>query len=125
MKFSVLPEKLKINTGFLPKRGPGKAASILMSFVSTAAALIIIKIAIPFFNDLLGTTLTLDFTAAWYIFKFIAIFPLVTGILAASYPAFFLAYFNPNQILLLQDKSGPFNLSGRFNNHNGDSASDN
>jgi len=73
--------------------------SVIMSFASTVIALIIIKIVLPFFNDLLGTSLTLKFSTTWYIIPFIILFPLITGILAGSYPAFFLSSFSPHWIL--------------------------
>ena len=83
--------------------------SLLMAFVSTVVALVIIKMVLPLFNDLLGTTLRLEITSAWYVLPFIILFPLVTGILAGSYPAFFLSSFNPNQIL----KGGRYSAGSR------------
>jgi putative ABC transport system permease protein len=83
--------------------------SVLMSFASAIIALIIIKLVLPIFNDLLGTNLALKFTATGYIIPFILLFPLITGIIAGSYPAFFLSSFNPNLIL----KGGRENSSHR------------
>jgi putative ABC transport system permease protein len=73
--------------------------SVIMSFVSTIVALIIIKLVLPFFNDLLGTTLTLKLSDAWFIIPFMILFAMVTGILAGSYPAFFLSAFSPYRVL--------------------------
>ncbi len=73
--------------------------SVIMSFAATVIALIIIRIVLPFFNDLLGTSLKLKFWDTWYIIPFIILFPVITGILAGSYPAFFLSAFNPNRVL--------------------------
>ncbi len=73
--------------------------SVIMSFVSTIVALIIIRLILPFFNDLLGTTLTLKVSYAWIMIPFMILFAMVTGILAGSFPAFFLSAFSPYRVL--------------------------
>ena len=73
--------------------------SVIMSFVSTFVAHFIIKLVIPFFNDLLGTSLTLNLSATWFIIPFMILFAVITGILAGSYPAFFLSSFSPYMVL--------------------------
>jgi putative ABC transport system permease protein len=73
--------------------------SVIMSFVSTIVGLIIIKLVLPFFNDLLGTTLTLSLSDAWFMIPFMILFALGTGIIAGSYPAFFLSAFSPYRML--------------------------
>ncbi len=73
--------------------------SILMSFVSTIVALIIIRLVLPFFNDMLGTTLTMKLSATWFMIPFMILFALITGMLAGSYPAFFLSSFSPYMVL--------------------------
>lgn len=75
------------------------AESVIMSFASTVIALFIIKIVLPIFDDLLDTNLTLNLTATWYMIPFILLFSLITGIIAGSYPAFFLSSFSPYRIL--------------------------
>lgn len=75
------------------------AESVIISFVSTVIALFIIKIVLPFFDDLLDTNITLNLTATWYMVPFILVFSLITGIIAGSYPAFFLSSFNPYRVL--------------------------
>jgi len=73
--------------------------SVIMTFASTIVALSIIKLVLPWFNDLLGTSLTMEFTSDWFLIPYIFLFALVTGILAGSYPAFYLSAFSPNQVL--------------------------
>ena len=73
--------------------------SVIMSFVSTIVALFIIKLALPFFNDLLGTTLTLKLSDVWFMIPFMIVFAAITGILAGSYPAFYLSGFSPYRVL--------------------------
>lgn len=73
--------------------------SIIMSFVSTIVALIIIRLVLPYFNDLLGTTLTFTLSDTWFMAPFMILFAVITGILAGSYPAFVLSGFSPYRVL--------------------------
>jgi putative ABC transport system permease protein len=73
--------------------------SVFMSSVSTIVALIIIKLVLPFFNQMLGTNLTLRLSDAWFMIPVMILFALFTGILAGSYPAFFLSAFSPYRVL--------------------------
>ena len=73
--------------------------SVLMSFVSTIFALVIIRLVLPFFNGLLGTSLAMNLSTVWFMIPFMLIFAVVTGILAGSYPAFFLSAFSPYKVL--------------------------
>ena len=75
------------------------AESVIMSFVSTIFALIIIKLVLPFFNDLLGTSLTLRLSDTWFMIPVLILFAVLTGVLAGSYPAFFLSAFSPIRVL--------------------------
>jgi putative ABC transport system permease protein len=73
--------------------------SVLMSFLSTILALIIIRLVLPFFNDLLGSSLTMNLSTVWFMIPFMVIFAVATGILAGSYPAFVLSAFSPSKVL--------------------------
>ncbi|RFZ84479.1 ABC transporter permease [Mucilaginibacter terrenus] len=72
--------------------------SVILSFVSTVGALIIVLACLPFFNDVLGIKLQLPYgqPLAWAVLLGIA---LVTGLLAGSYPAFYLSSFEPIKVL--------------------------
>ena len=64
----------------------------LMSFVISA---IIIVLVFPYFQNLLGNTISLETTLSWSLaggFLFIAV---LTGVLSGFYPAFVLSSFNP------------------------------
>ncbi|MBS1741401.1 MAG: ABC transporter permease [Bacteroidetes bacterium] len=72
--------------------------SILLAFLSAILALIIVEVSLPAFNDLVGKTLYIDFSN--YIFWLTAVgFILFTGVLAGSYPAFYLSSFQPVKVL--------------------------
>lgn len=70
----------------------------LLSIIAGILALLIVKLSIPFFNELLHANFTLIFST--YTFWLSAIgFILLTGFLAGLYPAFFLSSFQPIQVL--------------------------
>ncbi len=73
--------------------------SIILSFFSLIFALIFIKLSLPYFNSLLGTRLVLNLFAVWYTLPVLLLFTVVVGIMAGSYPAFFLSSFNPYEVL--------------------------
>jgi putative ABC transport system permease protein len=73
--------------------------SFILSFVSLVLALGIIKITLPYFNNLLGASLELRLFASWYNIPLLLIFTVIVGFLAGSYPALFLSSFNPYEVL--------------------------
>jgi putative ABC transport system permease protein len=73
--------------------------SFILSFISLIIALIIIKVSLPFFNNLLGTDLRLDLLAKWYTIPVLLVFSMIVGFLSGSYPALFLSSFNPYGVL--------------------------
>jgi putative ABC transport system permease protein len=73
--------------------------SFLLSFIALILAILIIKVTIPYFNNLLETNLVLNLFANWYTLPTLILFALFVGIIAGSYPAFFLSSFNPYEVL--------------------------
>jgi len=73
--------------------------SLILSFFSLILALIFIKVSLPWFNNLLGARLALNLFAVWYTIPALLIFTSIVGIMAGSYPAFFLSSFNPYEVL--------------------------
>src|SRR5450759_5436793 len=73
--------------------------SFILSFVSLFIAMIFIKVTLPYFNNMLGTNLVLNLLTNWYTIPVLILFSIVVGILAGSYPAFFLSSFNPYEVL--------------------------
>jgi ABC-type antimicrobial peptide transport system permease subunit len=72
--------------------------SLLLSFLSGLIALFIVQITLPSYNQLTEKVLAIDFgnIYTWAIFTG---FILITGLLAGSYPAFFLSSFRPVKVL--------------------------
>jgi putative ABC transport system permease protein len=73
--------------------------SLLLTVVALLIALALVRIALPFFNDLTGQRLDLHLTSNPWILPGLILFGLLTGLLAGSYPAFFLSSFNPITVL--------------------------
>lgn len=72
--------------------------SILISVIGMLVAIILVFIALPFFNELVGKQLNLSLLnfGTWL---FLIGFALLTGIFAGIYPAFFLSSFQPIKTL--------------------------
>lgn len=73
--------------------------SFILSFISLILALLIIKLSLPFFNNLLQADLDLKLFTEWYTIPLLLLFTMFVGVLAGSYPALFLSSFNPNEVL--------------------------
>jgi len=73
--------------------------SIILSLIALILALIMIKVSLPYFNNLLGTKLILNLFSTWYIIPVLILFSIFVGFLSGSYPAFFLSSFNPYEVL--------------------------
>ena len=73
--------------------------SVLLSFIALLFAFGITSLALPFFSYISGTALALDFSAQLpLMLGFIGI-AILTGLLAGSYPAFYLSSFIPVKVL--------------------------
>jgi putative ABC transport system permease protein len=72
--------------------------SVLLTLISCLLAVGLLQLVMPFYNHLLGYSLTVSWnTLPVYLFLISVI--LVVGVLAGSYPAFFLSAFSPIQAL--------------------------
>lgn len=73
--------------------------SILMTLIAFALAIVATWLLLPWFNQLAGKEIALNNFANWAILPVLLVFVLVTGLLAGSYPAFFLSSFRPVNVL--------------------------
>jgi putative ABC transport system permease protein len=84
--------------------------SILLAFISCILSIALLQLFMPFYNELLGYSLSVSWTALpLYLFLIGVI--LIVGLLAGSYPAFFLSAFSPIEALkgkLKLGKGGSF-----------------
>jgi putative ABC transport system permease protein len=80
--------------------------SYILAFVSMIFALVMIKLSLPYFNNLLGTRLVLTLFEPWYTIPALLLFTVVVGIMSGSYPAFFLSSLNPYEVLKGNARTG-------------------
>jgi len=78
--------------------------SVLLTAMALLLAVLLVQLALPIFNDLAGIKLALNITANPWLLPGLLLFGLLVGVLAGSYPAFFLSSFRPVAV-----------LKGRFN----------
>jgi putative ABC transport system permease protein len=72
--------------------------SIIISAIAGFLSLIVVQMSLPAFNHLTQKQLFIDYTNPYFWMASIG-FVLITGILAGSYPAFFLSNFKPVVVL--------------------------
>lgn len=72
--------------------------AVVMSFISVLIAVGLIYAALPSFNTLVQKDLSVDLVAPAHLIYLVSI-ALITGLLAGSYPAFYLSSFNPITVL--------------------------
>ena len=77
--------------------------AIIISLIALAVGLVLVRIFMPFFFEMLGGQVDLSFISIYTYIAVIAVIVLFTGVLSGSLPAFFLSSFN---LLLV--------LKGRF-----------
>jgi putative ABC transport system permease protein len=86
--------------------------SVLLALISTLFAFMLIEVALPYFNDLLGIELRIDYSE-WRFWTTLIGLTLLTGLVAGSYPAFYLSSFDPIKVLKGFMSTGSSSLSIR------------
>lgn len=86
--------------------------STLMVFIGLALAVVLAALILPLFNNIANKSLTLTTLFSWKFIPVLILLPFVVGLMAGSYPAFFLSAFKPIEVLKgklkLGSKSGGF-----------------
>lgn len=72
--------------------------SLLLSFIAMLFAFVLLEVAMPYFNHLLNIYIKIDYSSYLFWSVLLALI-LLTGILAGSYPAFYLSSFIPVKVL--------------------------
>ena len=72
--------------------------SIIYSVVAFMLAILIVWLAIPFFNDLAGKTLEVPW-GTWWFMPLLTMGALLVGLIAGLYPALYLSSFKPIDVL--------------------------
>jgi putative ABC transport system permease protein len=73
--------------------------SSILSLISLVIAVVIIKIVLPYVNNLIGSSLSLKLFTAWFTIPVLILFALLVGFFSGSYPALFLSSFSPYDVL--------------------------
>lgn len=84
--------------------------TVLMAVLSFIMAIVLVEGFLPSFNDLINKDLGVDYKDP-VVWEMAAVFILITGVVAGSYPAFFLSSFRPMAVLkgkLASGKRGAF-----------------
>jgi putative ABC transport system permease protein len=72
--------------------------SMMIAFISFTIAIIAAQLLLPYYNTLVDKKLFIDYTGKeFWIFSLALIF--ITGVIAGSYPAFYLSAFQPVKVL--------------------------
>ena len=72
--------------------------SFLLSLMGTVIAFILAEISLPYFNNLLGINLVIEYHD-WRFWFGLSVLIAITGLLAGSYPAIYLSSFEPVKVL--------------------------
>jgi putative ABC transport system permease protein len=86
--------------------------AIILVLIAVIISLVVIQIALPYFNTLTGKEIEMGLTTNVSFVSIIVLIVVITGILAGSYPAFYLSSFQPAKVLKGQTSLG--NASGRL-----------
>ncbi|MFC1543555.1 ABC transporter permease, partial [Candidatus Neomarinimicrobiota bacterium] len=73
--------------------------SVLLGLISLIIALMLIQIVLPAYNNFTGKILAVPYLDNWWIIPTLLAFAVFTGLFAGSYPALFMAAFNPVDVL--------------------------
>jgi putative ABC transport system permease protein len=100
-------EKRAKETGIRKTLGSGRwqvmmqyyTEAVLNTAIAVLAAVIIVKATLPWFNQLIGKTVKLDFFDNAFRLPLLLAFTIFVGIFAGSYPAIFLSAFQPVETL--------------------------
>lgn len=87
--------------------------SVLLTAIAFILALIFMYAALPVFNDLVGKNLTIKLADHPFLLPGLLLFVLFTGVLAGSYPAFYLSSIKPIAVLKGKLTSGIKNIGLR------------
>ncbi len=75
------------------------AETVLLAFLALLVAVFFVEIFLPFFNNILSLNLSLSYLTTWYMIPGMILLAVLVGLLAGSYPAFYLSSFNPATVL--------------------------
>jgi putative ABC transport system permease protein len=87
--------------------------SLLMSFIAVIIAVVLVKMFLPAFTFISGKNISIQSEDLFWIIPALALKWLLTGMLAGSYPAFYLSSFKPVAVLKGKFAAGKSNINLR------------
>ncbi len=87
--------------------------AVLFSFIAMWIAVLLAEVLMPYFNNLSGKSLEIGMLNNWKLLLALLGASVITGVLAGSYPAFFLSGFKPVSALCGEIRLGSVNISVR------------
>ena len=73
--------------------------SVLLAMIALLGAVTLVELALPSFNAFLGQRLTFEYLSDPGVLLALTLLAIATGLVAGSYPAFYLAAFRPGPVL--------------------------
>ena len=73
--------------------------AVVLSLVAIGLAIIIGELMLPWFNQLAGKQLEIQWLTRWWILLVLLVIPLLVGFLSGIYPAIYLSAFRPVRVL--------------------------
>jgi putative ABC transport system permease protein len=73
--------------------------SVIISLIALFITFFLIELILPTFNNITGKDLDMQYILDWQVTLGFLLLALVVGVLAGSYPAFYLSSFNPVRVL--------------------------
>lgn len=80
--------------------------AFILVMIAIILSIILLQLALPFFNELTDKNISLAAENAGYVAAALLLITIITGLIAGSYPAFYLSSFQPAQVL-----KGKFSLN--------------
>jgi len=80
--------------------------ALVIVIIAILLSIVILQLSLPFFNQVTGKSISFDSENIQYFILALVAITIITGLVAGSYPAFYLSSFQPAQVL-----KGKFNLS--------------
>ena len=80
--------------------------SIVITFIAAVLAMIFVRLLLPLFNNLIQTSLTINYFNNIYIIPLLLLTAILVGGLAGVYPALYLASFRPVKVLKGEKQKG-------------------
>lgn len=80
--------------------------SMVYSFLALALAVLLVEASLPYFSSLIGQQLAINYLNNYPYLLIILLTAVLVGVVAGSYPAFFLSAFRPTSVLKGELRSG-------------------